>query len=50
VIFYFLIRFSEDKAIMGEFVSKGFAKWFLRVIAVVILIAVLSTFVGKFML
>ncbi len=49
VIFYFLIRFSEDKAIMGEYISKGFSKWFLRVSAVCITIAVLVTFFGKFL-
>lgn len=50
VIFYFLIRFSEDPAIMGEHISKGFAKWFLRGSAVVIFFAVLITFFGKFLL
>ncbi len=50
VIFYFLIRFSEDTAIMGQYVSRGFSKWFLRVSAVMITVAVLVTFVGKFVL
>jgi Mn2+/Fe2+ NRAMP family transporter len=51
VIFYFLIRFSEDKTIMGErYISKGFSKWFLRASAVLITIAVLVSFVGKFII
>jgi Mn2+/Fe2+ NRAMP family transporter len=48
VIFYFLIHFSESREVMGEYVSKGFAKWFLRGSAVVILLAVIVTFFGKF--
>lgn len=47
VIFYFLIRFSEDKAIMGEYISRGFTKWFLRTAAVVIAFAVIMTLGGK---
>jgi len=51
VIFYFLIRFSEDKIIMGErYISRGFSKWFLRASAVIITIAVLATFVGRFLI
>ncbi len=49
IIFYFLIKFSEDKLIMGEkYVSKGFASWFLKASAVVITLAVFVTFFGKF--
>jgi Mn2+/Fe2+ NRAMP family transporter len=48
VIFYFLIKFSGDKAIMGEkYISKGFSMWFLKIFAVVISIAVVATFFGK---
>ena len=47
VIFFFLIRFSESKEIMGEHISRGFSKWFLRASAVVILGAVIVTFFGK---
>ena len=46
VIFYFLIRFSEDKLIMGEYITKGFSKWFLRISAFVITIAVVATLIG----
>ena len=51
VIFFFLIKFSEDKAIMGEkYVSKGFASWFLKGSAVVITFAVIVSFIGKFII
>jgi Mn2+/Fe2+ NRAMP family transporter len=46
-IFFFLIRFSEDPEIMGEHVLKGFSKIFLRVSAVLIMIAVLVSTFGK---
>lgn len=49
VIFYFLIRFSEDKNIMGEkYIARGFSKWFLRVSAVVITFAVMTTIFSRF--
>ncbi len=51
VIFYFLIRFSEDKEIMGEkYVAKGFSSWFLKAAAIFITFAVLATFFGRFIL
>ncbi len=51
VVFYFLIRFSENKEIMGEeFISKGFSKWFLRGSAVFIAGAVVVTFASQFIL
>lgn len=47
VIFYFLIRFSEDKAIMTEqHITRGFSRWFLRAAAVGITIAVVVTMIG----
>ena len=46
VIFFFLIRFSEDKKIMGQYITKGFSRWFLRVSAVVITFAVIVTLIG----
>lgn len=48
VIFFFLIRFSEDPAIMGAHVLSGFTSWFLRIAAVLITIAVLVSMYGKF--
>lgn len=50
VIFFFLIRFSEDKAIMGAHISKGFSSWFLKISAFGISIAVAATFFGKFLI
>lgn len=48
VIFYFLIRFSEDEEIMGEkYISRGFTRWFMRVAAVAISLAVIITTFGK---
>lgn len=47
LIFYFLIKFSEDNEIMGKYVSKGFSSVFLRIASVVIIIAVLVSFIGK---
>ncbi len=47
VIFYFLIRFAEDKELMGKYVLKGFPRLFLRTAAVIILIAVVLSFIGK---
>lgn len=51
VIFYFLIRFSEDKIIMGEkYISKGFSSWFLKLSAICISVAVFATLFGHFIL
>jgi Mn2+/Fe2+ NRAMP family transporter len=47
LIFYFLIFFSENTRIMGDYVSRGFSKYFLRTIAVVLTIAVIISFIGK---
>ncbi|MCX6797232.1 MAG: divalent metal cation transporter [Candidatus Doudnabacteria bacterium] len=50
VIFYFLIRFSEDAEIMGQaYVSKGFSKWFIRAASIVIGLAVAASFFGRFL-
>jgi len=51
IVFYFLIRFSENPEIMGEaYISRGFGKWFLRGSAFFIAIAVVTTFFGQFLL
>lgn len=49
IIFYFLIKFSEDKEIMGSHATKGWAGIFVKISAVVITAVVFSTFVGKFL-
>lgn len=49
VIFYFLIRFSEDISLMGErYISRGFSRWFLRASAAAITLAVIVSFAGGF--
>jgi Mn2+/Fe2+ NRAMP family transporter len=47
IIFYFLVKFSEDKEIMGKYVISGFYRFLVRGSAVVILILVILTFFGK---
>lgn len=48
IIFYFLIRFSEDEQIMGKkYVSRGFSRWFLRLSALAITLAVMVSIFGK---
>lgn len=47
LIFYFLIKFSEDKEIMGKYVVGGVMSLFLRGAAVVITIAVVISFIGR---
>lgn len=47
VIFYFLIKFSEDKEIMGSYVLTGFTRMFLRGAAIIITFAVVVSFFGK---
>jgi Mn2+/Fe2+ NRAMP family transporter len=47
IIFYFLIKFSEDKEIMGQYVSSGFTSFFVRLSGVIITFAVIVTFIGK---
>lgn len=48
LIFFFLIKFSEDTRIMGEYASKGFSKFFIRGAAVVIFVAVVASVFGRF--
>ena len=47
VIFYFLIRFAEDRELMGNYALSGFNKYFLRGSALVITFAVIIIFAGK---
>jgi Mn2+/Fe2+ NRAMP family transporter len=50
VIFYFLIKISENPAIMGKYITRGFSKWFLRISAVAITLAVAATLFGGLVL
>ncbi len=47
LIFYFLIKFSEDSEIMGVHISKGLSSLFLRAASVLIIIAVIVSFLGQ---
>lgn len=47
VIFYFLIKFSENKEIMGKYVTGNVTRIMLRVCAVFITAAVIISFTGK---
>lgn len=47
VIFFFLIKFSEDREIMGTYILKGYSRLFLRGSAYVITVAVIVTLIGK---
>ncbi len=47
IIFYFLIKFSEDPQIMGKYISSGLTKIFVRGAAILISFAVIISFIGK---
>lgn len=47
LIFFFLIKFSEDSNIMGNYTTKGFSKWVVRGGVLVITVLVFLTFFGK---
>jgi len=49
VIFFFLVRFSEDKNIMGEYALKGWSSLLLRLSAILITIAVIVSAAGQFL-
>ncbi|MCL5435468.1 MAG: divalent metal cation transporter [Patescibacteria group bacterium] len=47
VVFFFLLKFSGDKKIMGErYVTRGFSRFFLQLSTVVIIFAVVMTLFG----
>lgn len=48
VIFYFLIKFSEDKQLLGPLTLTGLKSWLLRIFFVAITIGVFITLFGKF--
>lgn len=47
VVFYFLIKFAEDKEIMGKYVISKTQGWFLRIVTVFIIIAALTPVIGN---
>ena len=48
-IFYYLIRFTSDKNLMGEFVNNAFQKYFAIICTVVIVIASVFTIASLFL-
>ncbi|MGB9883263.1 MAG: NRAMP family divalent metal transporter [Microgenomates group bacterium] len=47
IIFYFLIKFSEDEEIMGQYKVSGFSSLAIKIAAAVITLAVIVVFLGK---
>jgi len=47
-VFYFLIKLTNDKGLMGEFANNGFLKWFATICTVIILLAAVGTVVLTF--
>ncbi len=48
LVFYFLIKLTGDKKLMGEYVNKPFVKWFAIIGSIVIGIASVATLVASF--
>jgi Mn2+/Fe2+ NRAMP family transporter len=48
LVFYFLIKLTSDRNLMGEFVNNPFQKWFAIVCSVVIVIASIFTVASVF--
>jgi Mn2+/Fe2+ NRAMP family transporter len=42
-VFYYLIKLTNDKKLMGEFANNGFQKWFAIICTIVIIIASVGT-------
>jgi len=47
IIFYFLVKFSEDEEIMGKYKTRGFSRFLVRGSMVIISLFVILTFFGK---
>ncbi|GAB4219708.1 MAG: Nramp family divalent metal transporter [Candidatus Microgenomates bacterium] len=47
IIFYFLVKFSEDEEIMGKYTSSGLTSFAVRSAALIITFAVVVIFIGK---
>jgi Mn2+/Fe2+ NRAMP family transporter len=48
LVFYYLLKLTNDKSLMGEYKNKGFQKWFTIVGSVAIFIASLATLAATF--
>ncbi len=47
LIFYFVIKFSESKEIMGKYAVSGLTGVFLRAVAILLTLAVVVSFIGR---
>ncbi len=47
IIFYFLIKFSKDREIMGQYATKGLSLFLLSAATFIILVSVIVTFAAK---
>ena len=43
LIFYYLIRLTNDRSLMHEFTNSGFQRWFATIASGVILVAAVFT-------
>jgi manganese transport protein len=48
LVFYFLIKLTSNKELMGDFVNNRFQKWFAITCTVVIVIAAVFTVASAF--
>ncbi len=49
IIFYFLVKFSENEEVMGQYVSRGLTSILVKASAIIITLAVIITTLGKIM-
>jgi Mn2+/Fe2+ NRAMP family transporter len=47
IIFFFLLKFSQDDKIMGQYKVKGFSAIILKFATILILLSVITTFIAK---
>jgi Mn2+/Fe2+ NRAMP family transporter len=45
LVFYYLIKLTNDRSLMGEYVNNAFQKWFAVICTIVIVITSVSTVV-----
>jgi Mn2+/Fe2+ NRAMP family transporter len=48
LVFYYLIKLTSDRNLMGDYVNNGFQKWFSIICSVVIVIASIFTVASIF--
>jgi Mn2+/Fe2+ NRAMP family transporter len=47
-VFYYLIKLTSDRSLMGEFTNSGFQKWFSIICTVFIVLASIGTVLATF--